>query len=237
MFPDVGARFIESSSFFCYVAAFHPVQMPLWFSKRRIPRSDLVHPEPILDMRLANALIDAIDELKRSKSSVYAGRSVEEVVAILESQIKSIKSAQSFDRARLETLFGPTGSIQEHAMDNGWSKKYMQICEIVDECIDADRGIGSPVRQTSYGIVRILNVTAITILQICLGPALFWLKPNWLFSTFSGGVIYYAIPFLSGFVLLLLAFSSGLRGVVFALILSISGSMASALILFNYYGT
>ncbi|MGE4158142.1 MAG: hypothetical protein AB7F75_03510 [Planctomycetota bacterium] len=81
---------------------------------------------------LKNALIEAKVELKTSEDSVYAGRSVEQVVAILDSQIESIETSKTIDRMLLANIFGPTASIQEISMNNGWSKKYMKIADVID---------------------------------------------------------------------------------------------------------
>ena len=70
--------------------------------------------------------------LRESESSLYSSLTVEEVIRELEEHLDKWKKSQVGDIERLRFLFGPTGSIQEISIDNGWGKEFLEIAEVVD---------------------------------------------------------------------------------------------------------
>ena len=82
------------------------------------------------------ALIEALREtvllLDRSEDSDWAGRTVAELKQILGENITTLETDGSFQRQTLGGLYGPTGSIQETAILNGWSDEYMRLASVVD---------------------------------------------------------------------------------------------------------
>lgn len=82
---------------------------------------------------LIAALQETISHLRRSRSSVWAGISVEQIVQELESEIARAQNSQSMDRNLLRLLFAPTGAIQETSIDNGWGDEFLRISQIVDQ--------------------------------------------------------------------------------------------------------
>lgn len=81
---------------------------------------------------LVVALEKALSFLRGSESSLYSSLTVEEVIRELEEHLDKWKKSQLVDIERLRFLFGPTGSIQEISIDNGWGKEFLEIAEAVD---------------------------------------------------------------------------------------------------------
>jgi|SRR5215211_4462235 len=82
---------------------------------------------------LIAALLETISYLHKSKSSVWAGISVDEIVQGLESEIAKAQNSRSMDTNLLRVLFAPTGAIQETYIDNGWGDEFLRISQIVDQ--------------------------------------------------------------------------------------------------------
>ena len=81
---------------------------------------------------LVIALEKTLSFLRESESSLYSSLTVEEVFREIEEHLEKLKESQSIDIERLRFLFGPTGSIQEISIDNGWGKEFLEIAEVVD---------------------------------------------------------------------------------------------------------
>jgi len=81
---------------------------------------------------LVVALEKTLSFLRESESSLYSSLTVEEVIRELEEHLDKWKKLQLVDIERLRFLFGPTGSIQEISIDNGWGREFLEIAEAVD---------------------------------------------------------------------------------------------------------
>ena len=86
---------------------------------------------------LIAALEETISHLRKSKSSIWAGISVDEIVQELESEIARAQNSRSMDTNLLRLLFAPTGAIQDTSIDNGWGDEFLRISEVVDKLTDS----------------------------------------------------------------------------------------------------
>lgn len=82
-------------------------------------------------------MIAILTEVRRSveasKESDWAALTPREVIAILDREIVSLQSDQRFtDLARLESLFVPTGELQEISMAGGWGTRYVELADRFD---------------------------------------------------------------------------------------------------------
>jgi len=82
---------------------------------------------------LIAALQETISYLHKSKSSVWAGISVDEIVQDLESEIAKSQNSLRPDTNLLKLLFAPTGTIQDTSIDNNWGDEFLRISQIVDQ--------------------------------------------------------------------------------------------------------
>jgi hypothetical protein len=67
--------------------------------------------------------------LRQSDSSSYAHFSVEELIVQLEHELNQIKNFNLIDLDRLCCLFGPTSSLQDTAIDNGWGNEFLELAK------------------------------------------------------------------------------------------------------------
>lgn len=81
---------------------------------------------------LVAALRETVLLINRSEDSPWTHLSVMEIKNILNENIAALEDDGSYQRQTLAGLFGPTGSIQETAISNGWSDDYMRIAAVVD---------------------------------------------------------------------------------------------------------
>ena len=81
---------------------------------------------------LINALQETIQFLQDSQDPIYSHLTVAEIIQQLEEELAKIKNSQSINKNRLSFLFGPTGSIQETSIDNGWGQEFLEISSVVD---------------------------------------------------------------------------------------------------------
>jgi len=79
------------------------------------------------------ALQETIAHLRKSESSIWAGRSVEEIVQDLESELAKAQTSRRLDTDLLKSLFAPTGAIQDTSIDNGWGDEFLRISQIIDQ--------------------------------------------------------------------------------------------------------
>lgn len=81
-------------------------------------------------LELTKSLVEKSDE------SPYAGFSPEEITVDLVNAIISIERGEHVDKDQLRMHFGPTGSLQETAMDAGWGDDYLKLAEMFDRAIN-----------------------------------------------------------------------------------------------------
>jgi len=81
---------------------------------------------------LINALQATIQFLQDSQDPIYSHSTVAEIIQQLEEEIVKIKNSEPIDKKRLSFLFGPTGSIQETSIDNGWGEEFLELSSVVD---------------------------------------------------------------------------------------------------------
>jgi len=71
--------------------------------------------------------------LTASADSDWAVSVPETAASIVAREIKSLEMNKTFvDRRELETLFLPTGDIQEIAISNGWAEEFVALTEQLD---------------------------------------------------------------------------------------------------------
>jgi len=81
---------------------------------------------------LINALQETIQFLQDSQDPIYSHLTVAEIIQQLEEELTKIKNSKQIDKNRLSLLFGPTASIQETSIDNGWGQEFLELSSIVD---------------------------------------------------------------------------------------------------------
>jgi hypothetical protein len=79
------------------------------------------------------ALDRAISLLQNSQDSLYAHLSVDEVITALQTIQTKFEQTGILDKTQLNLLFGPTGSIQEISIDNGWGYEFIKLAGEVDK--------------------------------------------------------------------------------------------------------
>jgi len=70
--------------------------------------------------------------LQSSTDSVYAHRSADEIIAILQTIQTQFEQTGKLNQAQLNLLFGPTGSIQEISIDNDWGEEFLELAQMID---------------------------------------------------------------------------------------------------------
>jgi len=83
--------------------------------------------------RLLPTLDRTIFLLQNSQDSLYAHLSVDEVITALQTIQTKLEQTGILDKAQLNLLFGPTGSIQEISIDNGWGDEFIKLATEVDK--------------------------------------------------------------------------------------------------------
>jgi hypothetical protein len=82
---------------------------------------------------LTDALEKTLVLLRRSESSIWSSRSVQELVELIETEYVKSLTSQKVDAKLLKFLFGPIGSIQDTSIDNGWGDEFIEISSIIDQ--------------------------------------------------------------------------------------------------------
>jgi hypothetical protein len=83
-------------------------------------------------MKILTTLKRALELVGASRSSVWAGGSLEEIAAQLRAAIAAVESRTLLDRDELRVLFAPTGPLQELSIDNGWGDEFLSLAQQVD---------------------------------------------------------------------------------------------------------
>jgi len=86
---------------------------------------------------LVLALEKTLSLLGESKSSDWAGLTVEEVIRQLEDELDRARNSQPMDLKRLGFLFAPTGTLQEISIDNDWANEFLEISKTIDRHTNA----------------------------------------------------------------------------------------------------
>ena len=86
---------------------------------------------------LISALEKTLSLLRESESSAWARLSIEEIVRQIEAELESVKHLHRVDVKLLSYLFAPTGLLQETSIDNGWAYEFLEISEVIGQCIGA----------------------------------------------------------------------------------------------------
>ena len=86
------------------------------------------------------AILGRTEELlAQSKASAWSALAPAEVARIIEREIKSLVASGRFhDKIELQSLFAPTGEIQEIAMANRWSDEYIGLSSAFDAAIKSN---------------------------------------------------------------------------------------------------
>jgi len=82
---------------------------------------------------LFTALENAILLLRKSRPSTWGALSPTEAMEFLELERNKVRTSQQFDKKLLQSLFAPTGSIQEISINNGWGDEFIEISKIIDK--------------------------------------------------------------------------------------------------------
>ena len=78
---------------------------------------------------LLKVLTAVIEFASRSEESIWSSTSPEMAVEKLKTGIDRLFGKSETKAAELDSLFGPTGPLQEIAMANGWHEEYMILSE------------------------------------------------------------------------------------------------------------
>jgi hypothetical protein len=86
-------------------------------------------------------LLDVLREtrtlLASSTESDWAALTPEEVIDLLDRQIASLRAKKRVhDAGELSSLFAPTAEIQEIAMANEWSERYIELSSRFDAAME-----------------------------------------------------------------------------------------------------
>ena len=81
---------------------------------------------------LVSAFERTLSLLQASKSSDWAGLSVEEVTLLIEQELEKARNSQPLELKRFRYLFAPTGSLQEISIDNGWGNEFIELANVID---------------------------------------------------------------------------------------------------------
>ena len=84
---------------------------------------------------LVTAIENAVLLLRKSQPSIWGTLSPVEAIELLEIKLNKIRTSQKFDKKLIQSLFAPTGSIQEISIDTGWGDEFIEISEVVDRYI------------------------------------------------------------------------------------------------------
>ena len=99
----------------------------MWSFTKRSPRKEV----PLNKLlELTKVLVDRSDE------SFYSGYTPAEISADLSVALKAIERGEALDKDTLQMHFGPTGPIQETAMESGWANEYLRIAELFDGALE-----------------------------------------------------------------------------------------------------
>ena len=80
-------------------------------------------------------LRETADLVSASEASLWSSRRPSEVAKTLEGEIAEITAGRHPNSLELRVLFAPTGAIQEIALANGWSERYMQLASGFDTAV------------------------------------------------------------------------------------------------------
>ena len=86
-------------------------------------------------MDFNQALEQTIAYLKQSEDSLYSHLTVSEIIDQLEEELEKIKNSRPIDKDLLSLLFGPTESIQDTSIDNGWGQEFLELSSVVDNYV------------------------------------------------------------------------------------------------------
>lgn len=90
----------------------------------------------MIDYQKLLEILEATKErLEDSEDSAFASKTVKELIEIIDSNIDEIKSTSTCNLKELELLFGPTASLQETSIDNGWGEEFIGLSTIFDKVI------------------------------------------------------------------------------------------------------
>lgn len=78
------------------------------------------------------ALNEFLVLLKSSSDATFAGKTVKELKREVEAIKDDINLGRPVDKKQLGSLVAPTGSLQETAIDNGWSEAFLRIANQLD---------------------------------------------------------------------------------------------------------
>ena len=84
-------------------------------------------------LELTKVLVDRSDE------SFYSGYSPAEISADLAVALSAIERGETLNKNTLRMHFGPTGPIQETAMESGWADEYLRLADLFDGAIEQVR--------------------------------------------------------------------------------------------------
>jgi len=84
-------------------------------------------------LEITAAIQETINYLQKSEDSIWAHRSVSDLIETLEDCMQSIAEDDTLNRETLGILFAPTGSLQEIAMANSWADEYLRLSTIIDK--------------------------------------------------------------------------------------------------------
>lgn len=100
-------------------------------SEKEIPPNARV----VNKLKLKQTLIEVKEYLKKSEESIWAPDTPQDIIMFFDKTIKLIDEDKTIDINELEMLFGPTSSIQDLSIDNGWGEQYLDLSTAFDSNI------------------------------------------------------------------------------------------------------
>ena len=86
-------------------------------------------------MSLISVLKRCRELTKASQDSDWAAMSVSEILVVLDRGISATESGKELNHDELTLLFGPTGSLQETSIVNGWGDEFLSLSTKFDDLI------------------------------------------------------------------------------------------------------
>ena len=88
------------------------------------------------DKRELGKILNLIHEyLENSEDTPWAGQDVDEVIKIVNGELRKLDTGAEINKEALVNIFLPTSSLQEISIANGWSEEYLKLSSLFDKAI------------------------------------------------------------------------------------------------------
>ncbi len=87
-------------------------------------------------MQMDRVLVDVLACLARSRPSLYASQTPDQLADIVCAHLVEFRSTGDFRGLKpLHALFLPTASLQEIALDNDWGAVYLELAQAFEQAL------------------------------------------------------------------------------------------------------